>query len=180
MIRLFAGLALPQPVRQTLAFMQGGIPGARWTAEANHHLSLAFIGEVEEPVAEDIDAALVEIHAPAFDLALAGVGQFDRNGQTKIVWAGTRPCPALEHLQEKVHSALAQRGLPVESRKFHPHVSLARLAAHPAQDRVMNYIADHALFATPVFRVRQFTLFESLRGNGAPVYLPAATYDLDD
>jgi 2'-5' RNA ligase len=179
MIRLFVGLELPQPVRQMLSFMQGGIPGARWTEEGNHHLTLAFIGEVEEPVAEDIDAVLADIHAPAFDLIVAGVGQFDRNGQTKVVWAGVRANPALEHLQDKVHAALLQRRLPVETRKFHPHITLARLKAQAGQERVLHYLTDHALFAAPQFRVEHFTLFESLRGNGAPVYMPVATYGLD-
>ena len=107
MIRLFVGLELPPVVRPALSFMQGGIPGARWTSESNYHLTLAFVGEVDEPVAAEIDEALSGIHAPAFELSLAGVGQFDRNGRTRVLWAGLRPNPALDHLQDKVHAALS-------------------------------------------------------------------------
>ncbi len=178
MIRLFVGLDLPPVVRQALSFMQGGIPGARWTSKSNYHLTLAFIGEVDESVAAEIDEALFGIHAPAFELELAGVGQFDRNGRTKVLWAGVRPNPALEHLQEKVHAALSQRRLPVETRRFRPHVTLARLNAQAAQDRVLHYLAGHALFAAPAVPVRHFTLFESVRGSDAPVYRPVNSYKL--
>jgi 2'-5' RNA ligase len=178
MIRLFVGLELPATVRQMLHLLQGGIPGARWTEPGNHHMTLCFIGEVDEPVAADIDDALDEIRDHAFTLQVAGLGQFDRGGHTKIIWAGIRTNPALEHLQEKVRVALDRRGLPVENRKFTPHITLARLGAGAQQPRIMDFLAGNGLFSTPPFQVEHFTLFESLRGGGAPVYRPIRLYKL--
>ena len=58
MLRLFVALDLTEDVRQRLAGLAGGVPGARWTEPENLHLTLRFIGEVPEDQAMDIDAAL--------------------------------------------------------------------------------------------------------------------------
>ena len=58
MIRLFVGIALPPELRLRLSLLCAGLPGARWVDPGNLHLTLRFIGEVDEGVASDIDAAL--------------------------------------------------------------------------------------------------------------------------
>ena len=179
MIRLFTAVELPLGVRQQLCFMQGGIPGARWTSEGNH-LTLCFIGEVDEGTAEDIDGVLSDLRAPAFDLEPAGVGQFDRNGVTRILWAGVRPSPGLEHLQEKIHTALQRTRLPVEQRRFTPHITLARIKGGGDQPRIFHWLGQHNLFAAPAFHVDSFALFESLSTGDGPVYRPMRRYRLKD
>ena len=76
MIRLFVGLALPFDVCERLADLPRGLPNAKLIKPENIHLTLRFIGEVDEDKAADIDAMLAGVHAPAFDLSLAGVGHF--------------------------------------------------------------------------------------------------------
>ena len=71
MLRLFVGLGIPYTLRLQLTAMNGGIPGARWVAAENLHLSLRFIGEVDEDTAEDIDAALGQIFAEPVAVALS-------------------------------------------------------------------------------------------------------------
>jgi len=66
MIRLFVGIALPPELRLRLSLLAGGVPGARWVDPGNLHLTLRFIGEVDEGVAGDIDDALARIKAPRF------------------------------------------------------------------------------------------------------------------
>ena len=76
MIRLFVALEIPEQVRARLAMLGGGVPGARWMSAEQLHLTLRFIGEVDENEANDIDDALATIRAPKFTLELAGVGEF--------------------------------------------------------------------------------------------------------
>ena len=90
MIRLFAALALPEEVRQRLALVCAPLPGARWAPPENMHVTLRFIGEVEAPVATDIDALLSRVTAPAFDIRLAGLGTFGSREQVRALWAGRR------------------------------------------------------------------------------------------
>ena len=176
MIRLFVALEIPERVRDRLVGLGGGVPGARWMTEDQLHLTLRFIGEVDENVAHDIDDTLVGLRAPGFTLELAGVGEFGGKNP-RALWAGVRPNDALIHLQKKIETALQRIGLPAEERKFSPHVTLARLKAAPRQ-KVMEFLTHHALFASGPFPVTRFVLFSSHQGSGGSVYHPERLYEL--
>lgn len=177
MIRLFVGIALPPAVKSLLGGLGSGIPNARWTPPDNLHVTLRFIGEVDEPTAELVHASLSGIHAPAFDLALSGCGAFAAGHRTHTLWAGVAPTAALLHLQDKVERAVVRAGLDPERRKYQPHVSLARLKTAPA-GRIQAFIAGHNLLSA-VVRVESFVLFSSRLGHDAPVYTAEAEYRLD-
>jgi 2'-5' RNA ligase len=85
MLRLFVALDLPPLVKAQLAALSGGIPGAKWIPPENYHLTLRFIGEIEPWLAEEVDAALAAIRAPRFDLALAGLGTFEKGGRIQSI-----------------------------------------------------------------------------------------------
>ena len=176
MIRLFVALEIPEQVRTRMALLQGGVPGARWASDEQMHLTLRFIGEVDENVAHDIDDALAGIRAPAFALELAGVGEFGGKNP-RALWAGVRANEALMHLQKKVETALQRLGLPAEERKFSAHVTLARLRAAP-QEKVVQFLTHHALFASGPFQVDHFVLFSSHLGSGGSVYHAERNYPL--
>jgi 2'-5' RNA ligase len=177
MIRLFVALELPDAVRQRLTGLMGGVPGARWTESENLHLTLRFIGEVENDRAHDIDAALAEVTAPAFDLILDGVGQFGNGNRARLLWAGVERNDALHHLNQKIESALVRVGLSREERKYTPHVTLARLKDAPLE-RVGRFLEDRALFRAGPLRMSHFTLFESKLGRSGPVYHGLSDYPL--
>ena len=177
MIRLFVALELPETVRDRLAGLDGGVPGARWVNDDQLHLTLRFIGEVPENIGHDVDDALMSIRAPAFELELAGVGEFGGKNPRSL-WAGIRPNPALLHLQKKIETALQRIGLEAETRKFSPHVTLARLRAAP-QEKVVQFLTHYALFASGPFRVERFVLFSSHQGSGGSVYHAERFYPLE-
>ena len=127
MIRLFVALRPPPAIREALADLQEGVPGARWQDDDQLHLTLRFVGEVERPQAEDLAAALAQVHAPAPHVALAGVGSFGARGRADTLWAGLAPAAPLHHLHAKVEQACARAGLPAERRAYAPHITLARL-----------------------------------------------------
>lgn len=177
MIRLFVALDFPEEVRQRLAGLGGGVPGARWTEAENLHLTLRFIGEVPEDQAAEIDDALSQVSAPAFDLVLDGVGVFGSSRNARILWAGVERSDALSHLQSKVESALVRCGLPAEERKFSPHITLARLKDAP-KDRIGRFIEERGLFRAGPIRMEHFTLYRSHLGKGAAVYEALREYPL--
>jgi len=114
MIRLFVAIPLPEPVRTQLTMLQSGLQGARWLKPENIHLTLRFIGEVRKDVASDIDMALSEIAAPAFELALEGVNSFSRGKHPHALWVGLAKSDPLMHLQAKIESTLVRAGLEAE------------------------------------------------------------------
>jgi RNA 2',3'-cyclic 3'-phosphodiesterase len=177
MIRLFVAIPIPETVRLQLSMMCSGAPGAKWVAPENYHLSLRFIGEVEYGVADDIDAALSEIHAPSFLLEISGAGYFGKGEKARILWAGVAPQTHLDHLQAKVESALVRAGLPAEGRRFSPHVTLARLK-RPDPARLDAYIGEHAGFHVSPFPVDRFVLYSSFLSGSGAIYTPEADYPL--
>lgn len=177
MIRLFVGLELPEEVRERLAGLAGGVPGARWVAPENMHLTLRFIGDVSEGELPDIDGALARVKADPFDLEIAGVDAFSRGRRPVMLWAGASSNGALAHLQKRIESAIVKAGYAPEGRRFTPHVTLARLK-DGAPGRVRQFIANHNLLRIAPFAVRHFTLFSSHLGQRGASYRAEVAYPL--
>jgi 2'-5' RNA ligase len=175
-MRLFTALALPDEIARPLLLMQAGVPGARWQKREQLHLTLRFIGEVDGAEANAIDDALAAITAPSFTLELKGVGSFGSR-IPRDLWAGTAPNEALVHLNRKIESALQRIGLEPEPRKFTPHVTLARLKSSP-RGAVMDYLTDHALYASAPFPVTAFSLYSSKLTSDGSIYRVEKEYGL--
>lgn len=177
MMRLFVALALPDAVTDGLLALEGGIPGARWSTREQLHLTLRFIGEVDGRDALAIDDALASIRAPRFALELKGVGEFGGRNP-RALWAGVRDDERLMHLQRKIESAVQRVGISPEKRKFSPHVSLARLKGSP-RERIITFLAAHALYASGPFDVNAFILYSSTLTPNGSLYRPERSYRLE-
>ena len=177
-MRLFVALALPDAVAQSIMLIQGGVPGARWQAREQLHLTLRFIGEVDGRDAAMLDDALAGILAPGFSLQLHGVGQFG-NKQPHTLWAGVRPNAALDHLQRKVDNAIRRVGQPQDAHKFMPHVTLARLR-NPDPGRMLDWLTYNALYTSAEFPVGAFHLYSSKLTSDGSVYRIEQSYDLEN
>jgi 2'-5' RNA ligase len=177
MIRLFTAIELPESVRVRLSLLQGGVPGARWSPAENLHLTLRFIGEVDEATANDIDDVLSALRAPAFDLTLKGAGEFGGR-DPHALWIGVAPNEALMRLAAKIESALQRMGLEAETRKYTPHVTLARLRDAPIA-KVRAFLAAHAAFDSGPFGVRRFALYSSYPSSSGSLYRVERSYALD-
>lgn len=173
MLRLFVGIALPPELKLQLSLICSGVPGARWVDPGNYHLTLRFIGEVDEGLASDIDAALLQVRAPRFEVTLAGVGRFG----DRMLWVGVDKSPPLVHLRDKVESALVRLGLPAETRRYAPHVSLARLR-NASEAKLQAFIEAHALFRGAPFAVERFSLVASYLTKSGAIYEDQADYPL--
>jgi len=176
MIRLFVALALPDEIAEGLLLLQAGVPGARWQTREQLHLTLRFIGDVDGRDAAAVDDALSLIEAPRFGLALKGVGEF--GGKTPhALWAGVSDKEPVGFLQRKIETALQRAGLRPEPRKYLPHVTLARLKGAPA-GRVIDFLADHALYASTSFEVAGFILYSSVLTPNGSLYRAERAYRL--
>ena len=177
MPRLFVALALPDDVAAGLRLIQSGVPGARWKERDQLHLTLRFIGEVDGRDADAIDDALSQIRSRRFAVELKSVGEFGGKNPHAL-WAGVRDGEAVGHLQRKIESALQRVGLAAEERKFKPHVTLASLRAAP-RGRVMDWLADHALYASAPFEANAFILYSSKLTPNGSIYRAEKAYSLE-
>lgn len=176
MHRLFVAIRPPEPVRARLLAAMGGVGGARWQTDDQLHLSLRFIGEVDRHRAQDVHAALGGVHHPRFEIALAGVGSFERRGEPTTLWAAVAPQEPLRTLHNKVDQAIARVGIAPDQRAFVPHITLARL---PRGARTVgSFLEDAGRLASPPFRVEDFCLYESRLTPEGAIYTIVERYSL--
>jgi 2'-5' RNA ligase len=176
-IRLFVALSLPDDLRQRLKTLCNGVRDARWVDTEYLHLTLRFIGEVEEPEVAYIMAALSSVQAEGFDLTLSGVGHFESRNKIRSLWAGIQPCSALEALQQRIETVLTRHGIAPDGRKFSPHVTLARLKQVPPT-YVRDWLEGNSYFQSASFAVENFTLFDSYRARSRAIYTPLQAFPL--
>jgi 2'-5' RNA ligase len=176
MPRLFTGLELPDDVATDLGLMKGGIMGARWIDRESFHLTLRFIGDIDDSLAREIAYALDGVAARPFSLRLRGMGLFGGN-KPHTLYAGVEESADLRRLQQ-VHERICQvLGLDAEQRKFTPHVTLARFK-DPDMRAVRHFAASHSLYKSPLFAVARFVLFSSRPSRGGGPYAVEESYRL--
>jgi len=176
MPRLFTALEIPSRVAQSLAMMRGGLPGARWIDPENYHLTLRFIGDIDDALARDIASLLGQVQRTAFDLRLDGLSSFGGRKPRALV-AAAAAGQALMELQAE-HERLLQRvGLEPEGRKFTPHVTLARLRDSSSR-QVADYLAARGHYRSSSFQVARFVLFSSRSSVGGGPYVVEEAYPL--
>jgi 2'-5' RNA ligase len=176
MPRLFTGLEIPPSVAQSLAMMRGGLPGARWIDAENYHLTLRFIGDIDDALAREIAGVLARVHRRPFELRLDGLTSFGGRKPRAVV-AAAAPVPPLMELQAE-HDRLLQRlGLEPEGRKYTPHVTLARLR-DSSSHQVADYLAARGHYRSMPFQVFRFALFSSRASVGGGPYIVEEAYPL--
>ena len=176
MPRLFTGLEIPAEVGQSLAMMRGGLPGARWIDPENYHLTLRFIGDIDDALAREIAGMLGRVQRGSFELRLDGLSSFGGRKPRAVVAPAT-PVAALMELQAEQERLLQRLGLDPDGRKFTPHVTLARLRDSSSQ-QVADYLAARGHYRSAYFQVSRFVLFSSRASVGGGPYVVEADYPL--
>lgn len=177
MLRLFTGISIPADISARLHLQGGGLPGARWSPAESYHITLAFIGDVDEDTAERAHLALSAVQAAPFSLTLKGTGIFERGCHPHTLYAAVAESPELRALKEKTDHALEKEGVPFERRKYTPHLTLARLK-DPARDRLAEFLAASSLLAAGPFAVEDFVLYRSHVTQDGPFYEVLERYPL--
>lgn len=174
MPRLFLGIDLPDDVDFDLRLTAGGVPGARWLEPDQLHLTLHFLGDVDGGDMRELIDALAELRAPAFDMRLSGAGAFPPRGPSRVLWIGVADPEPVRVVHERTGRLIDRVGIEREQRKFHPHVTVARLDRAPKQ-AVAEWVMGHSLYSSATFRVDKVRLYSSvLAREGAKYRVEAA------
>ena len=167
--RLFFALWPDEQTRRSLADAAERLlapSGARRVASENLHLTLVFLGAVDEAMQACCERAADGVHAQRFSLEVDRAACWQRRG---IAWAGpSRQSRELTALVAALNAALRPCGYEAEKRRFRAHITLARNAKHGHQ------------VAIEAFRwnVDRFCLLASDLGTGGGVYRVLRTWDL--
>ena len=176
-MRLFVAIDVPQAVRQALgeliARLRTESRGAKWVRPEAMHVTLKFIGEVEPGKVDAIRAALRDVHSgEAVDLNFRALGFFPNERRPRVLWCGIAASPNLARLAVDVDEALKPLKIPAESRKFAPHLTLARFPldrGEPgAEDKLVRAADEMKSYEFGSTRETEFHLIHSqLKPSGA-------------
>jgi 2'-5' RNA ligase len=176
MPRLFTGLEIPQDVAQRLSLLRGGLPGARWIDPENYHITLRFIGDIDDRLAQEIASLLDGVRRRSFAVRFGDLMSFGGRKPRAIV-AAVEPILALVELQSELERLMQRLGLEPEGRKFIPHVTLARLRDSSSR-AVAEYLSTRGPVFGSSFDVSRFVLFSSRSSVGGGPYVVEADYPL--
>lgn len=175
--RVFAALSLPDEVRLALSdrLSSLALPG-RVAPPANWHLTLRFLGNVDDPTLDRFVAALdtSDLGDP-FRLETGGLGAFPRPGNATVLWVGTGgDVESLSELSAVVGECAVDAGLESEERPFLPHLTLSRI--RPPED--VSGLISSAPDIRLSWRCRELVVFQSHIGGGSTRYEPLETIAL--
>jgi len=175
-MRLFTAIDIPDALRQALQpLLQESLPGVKWTAPGQIHLSLRFIGEADCQAFANIREAFAELSLPSFTLRPQGLGVFPTPMRPRIVWLGLQADPRLFELQRGIENSLRRLGLKPETKPFVPHITLGR-CKFPAPREVGAFLSKHGDFGAESFEVREFHLYSSLLSPRGSTYRREFSY----
>jgi RNA 2',3'-cyclic 3'-phosphodiesterase len=176
MPRLFTGLELPKVIVGQLALLRGGVVGARWLEPEDYHITLRFIGDIDARTARDIDDTLSDIRRPEAPIRFEGLSWFGGDKPRAIV-AKVKTELALRDLQAEQERRLRRIGIEPETRKYTPHVTLARLRG-AGQAVIASYLAERGARVADSFVAQRFVLYSARAGSGGGPYVVEAAYPL--
>jgi RNA 2',3'-cyclic 3'-phosphodiesterase len=171
--RLFLSIELPDYVRAGLGRLQhryGKVDGLAWTPPEKLHITLIFLGEVEEERQRELGRRLSAVQVQPFFVGLEGLGVFPRKGHPRILWAGLEKAdPRLFQLHGNVEQLTINLGFEPERRRYAPHVTLARCLPR-AEGAVTHILKTEADFGTAPFQVNSFFLYASQLSSEGAIY----------
>jgi 2'-5' RNA ligase len=187
MIRAFIAIDLPDDVRAAIGEVQDRLKRAHvgvkvsWTKIENIHLTLQFLGYVEEPTVELISLALGAVagrHA-AFAVTVGGVGAFPNTMVPRVLWVGCRDTDGrLTTLAGAVQQAMTEFGFAPEQREFAAHLTLGRVKL-PRSDAALTKVVDSLKdTACGTMRIGVVHLFESQLHPHGSIYTKLSSHKL--
>lgn len=176
--RVFVCIDFPDVVIKEIARAQKILENWKFTGKLteleNLHLTLKFLGEIDEEKLEKVKEKLREIKFRKMELGLGNVGSFSHRGKPRIIWIKILGKEFYE-LQKKIDDVLSEAGF-VKEERFMGHVTVARVKYVKDAKGFKEYIDTLKLKKTR-FSVDKFKLMESELGTLGPVYTVVEEYE---
>lgn len=183
-VRAFLAIPVSRQLQQAITSvqneLQASIAKARWTHHENLHLTLHFLGEIEQESLEKLKVSMLSVTGSQrpFKVEVKGLGVYPDSHRPRVIWLGLEPQRQLEQLHNTAGRCLRQAGLTTDSRPYSPHLTIGRLRGGKADLTGLVSSMQQKTFAS--LTVDKVVLYESrLRPEGAQ-HIPILTVNLDD
>jgi 2'-5' RNA ligase len=186
-MRTFIAIELPQEIKSALSNIQAELKQAhadvKWVKPENIHLTLKFLGEIDETLVEKICAILEDIarQNTPFNLSLSDLGAFPKLNYPRVIWIGVTNDQPVVKIAEEIEKEAVEIGLPSESRPFSSHITVGRVRSglnRGALIEKLNFLKKNFPPSKLEFKVHSLTLFKSTLTPSGPIYEALSTYPL--
>ena len=184
-IRCFIALNLPAEIKGRLAELEARLKEARadvsWVKPENVHLTLKFLGGVEEARVPLVKRAVQEglRREGPLVLTLAGLGVFPNPRSPRVVWVGVGgDTERLQNLQERLEQALGEVGFPREARSFSPHITLGRMRSRQGAASLMELVGHLGANEVGSLKAESIELMRSQLHPAGAVYTILESFSL--
>ena len=176
-IRTFIAVDLTKPIRDRAVALQRLLArsGAEvnWVEPENLHVTLLFLGEVEDREAGRICRIASEStkQLPAFTMTIEGIGCFPNSRRPRIIWLGVgEGAAALINLHDELELPLAELGYRREERRYTPHVTLGRVKSEHSTQKLTDELGTQGGWQGGATTVREISVMASELTSRGPVY----------
>ena len=182
-MRIFVGVGLPDDIKENLKEVVDRlkkIKEAKPVKIENLHITLKFLGEVEEKEIEIIKERLEECakNFNSFDVEVKGVGVFPSEKKLRVLWVGALDDGYLKKLNEKIEESMEKFGFEKE-KEFVSHITVARFKSIPNLNLIREICEKYNNFSFGKFRVDNFNLYESKLLPDGPIYKVIERFKLE-
>lgn len=180
-MRTFIAIELPKEIRDSLSSLQEELNASgadvRWVEPCNIHLTLKFLGEVDDKTLDKVIPILEEITKDrnSFYIRISSVGAFPKINFPRVIWVGIdRGDTETAQIAKSLEKEIAKIGIPAEDRPFSSHITIGRVKSGLNRNRLVNNLnslgGDFFRQGNPEFLATKITLFKSTLTPHGPIY----------
>lgn len=176
-MRTFIAIDISEEIRDALGLIQSHLKysGAdvKWVEPHNIHLTLKFIGEIDEKKADAVKAVLDAVgkNFSAFDITIKDIGVFPKMEFPRVVWVGLdKGAEESKRLAQAIDEGLSKIGFQKEERPFAAHLTVGRVKSPMNKDKLKAKIKDCQPPASSPHKISSVILFRSTLTPSGPIY----------
>lgn len=177
MPRLFIAIDLPSDRHVALSSLRDENLAARWTSPEQYHLTVRFLGDVDDETTQELKERLEGIDLPSFLLAGEQIGVFPSRRKPRVLVAHVNEEAGLMALHSELNDATREMGFADDRKPFNPHITVARFKSASPRE-VRTYLKEHDRFSIEPFAVESFRLYKSELGSEGAVHTVLQEYPL--
>lgn len=182
-MRIFIALDIPGEIRSRMVEYteraREFAPDAHWDKVEGLHLTLKFVGYVDDKKLAEISSVLATLRGRPFEFMFSHAGFFPSPKAPRVFWIGAEST-SLTDLAAAIENTLERAGIPREIREYRPHVTLARSGPRPSSLKQLPTILSHAVLPNfGTVTASEFWLYQSQPGKGGSKYTKLQRFALD-
>lgn len=175
-MRLFTALTLPEDWQFQLSLLTWPLPGCRFTGAGLFHVTLKFAGEIYGEQYQELLEALDDVVFEPFEISCAGIDYFGSKKSPRLLYSTVNKNQELMELQAQIERSYEMVGIPLEKKKYIPHITIARPRREESYEAVAPFIQHFGLFKLGPLKINTFELYSSKLSEAGPHYTLEESY----